>query len=185
MLYLLHQNIDILFLQEAGYIDWKEELIPGYVQHKNHDSVVIYLKEKFGRIKPDLMEQYGKDLDFNNDTSFVFTDKNYLIVSAHLKAKEINREQAKEMFKTLKMIKEAHPLIRIVIGMDANHFLEQENLMNEEGRELFFMAPDNKNKPTTVKKRTYMQAQYSKAGVLVEEVKDHVVSTHKIVEWSI
>lgn len=41
------------------------------------------------------MEQYGKDLDFNEDTAFIFTDKHYLIISAHLKSKKIHYEQAK------------------------------------------------------------------------------------------
>ena len=71
-----------------------------------------------------MMERYGKDLDFNEDSSFIFTDKNYLLLSVHLKAKkQINCVQAKDMFAILKEIKAAHPLLKIVIGMDANHFI--------------------------------------------------------------
>ncbi len=102
ILYLLHQKIDAFYLQEAGTVDWKLELTPGYAYHKNHDSVILYKKEKFGRVKQDLMQRYEKVLDFNNDTSFIFTEKNYLLISAHLKAKKIHIEQAKEMFETLK-----------------------------------------------------------------------------------
>lgn len=47
------------------------------------------------------------------------------------------------------------------------------------------MAPDVPEKPTTVKKRSFMQAQYKKAGVAVSEVKDHIVTTHTILESSI
>jgi hypothetical protein len=40
--YLLKQKLDLLCLQEAGTIDWKEELMPAYAVYKNHDSVLIY-----------------------------------------------------------------------------------------------------------------------------------------------
>jgi len=41
------------------------------------------------------MEKYGKTLDINNDTAFLFTNKNYLIISGHLKSKkEIYVKQA-------------------------------------------------------------------------------------------
>lgn len=147
--------------------------------------MILYRKEKFGRVRQDLMDQYGKDLDFNNDTSFLFTSKNYLIISAHLKSKKIHFEQAEEMFKTLRSIKEEHPLLRIVIGMDANHFLVTDNFLNTDGRPVFNMVPDSPERPTTVKKRSFMQAQYKKGGVEVSEVKDEIVTTHKIVEWGI
>jgi hypothetical protein len=52
------------------------------------------------------MLQYGKDLDFNNDTSFLFTSKSYLIISAHLKSNKLHFEQAKGMFAVLRQIKE-------------------------------------------------------------------------------
>lgn len=47
------------------------------------------------------------------------------------------------------------------------------------------MAPDRSNKPTTVKKRTFMQAQLQKAGETVSEVKDHVASTLPILDYRI
>jgi len=180
--YLLQQRIDVLCLQEAGSIDWKEELIPGYAQHKNHDSVILYNKNKIGNIRADLMEQYGQELDFNNDSAWIFTDKNYLIMSIHLKAKKINLEQAKSLFSTLRSIKATHPLLKIVLGMDANHFLETANLFNDDGQQMFFIKPDVRDKPTTIKKRTFMQAQYKKAGVAVSEVKDHIATTNQIVD---
>ncbi len=70
-------------------------MLPDYSQHKNHDSVIIYKKDKFGQPRFDLMEQYGKDLDFNADTSYLFTNKNYLLISAHLKSNKLHLEQAK------------------------------------------------------------------------------------------
>lgn len=83
-------------------MDWKEEMVPGYAYHKNHDSVIIYSKEKVGHVSGDLMERYKNSLDFNNDTSFLFTNKNYLLISAHLKSKKIHIEQTQEMFKILR-----------------------------------------------------------------------------------
>lgn len=47
------------------------------------------------------------------------------------------------------------------------------------------MAPEHSDKPTSVKKRSFLQAQYKKAGVNVSEVKDEIVTTHKIVEYGI
>ena len=124
------------------------------------------------------MEQYGSRLDFNEDTSFLFTDKNFLILSVHLKSKKIHFEQAKEMFAVFKEIKNDHPFLKIVAGMDSNHFLVHDNLLDGEGKPVFFMTPEIPDKPTTIKKRSFMQAQYVKAGVAVAEVKDHIVTTH-------
>lgn len=69
-----------------------------YGHLKHHDSVVIYRKDKLGHIRPDLMEKHGKELDFNNDTAFIFTDRHYLLISAHLKSSKLHIEQAKAMF---------------------------------------------------------------------------------------
>ena len=81
------------------------------------------------------------------------------------------------MFSVLKDIKQEHPLLRIVAGMDANHFLDQNNLKSE-GRDIFYMTPSKDDKPTTIKKRSFLQAQYKKAGKAVSEVKDHIVTSH-------
>lgn len=82
------------------------------------------------------------------------------------------------MFTTLRAIKATHPLLKIVLGMDSNHFLETQNLFNEEGQQIFFIKPDVNDKPTTIKKRTFMQAQLKKAGLAVKEVKDHIATTN-------
>jgi hypothetical protein len=66
--------------------------------------------------------------------------------------------------------------------MDANHFVETANLMNDEGQQIFFVKPDIQDKPTTIKKRTFMQAQLKKAGVAVAEVKDCIATTNQIVD---
>ena len=47
------------------------------------------------------------------------------------------------------------------------------------------MTPDTPDKPTTIKQRSFMQAQHKKAGMAVSEVKDHIATTNKIVEAKI
>lgn len=53
--YLLKNSIDVLFLQEAGAVDWNQLLIPEYSWIKNADSVIIYKKQKIGNKKVSLM----------------------------------------------------------------------------------------------------------------------------------
>lgn len=53
--YLLKNSIDVLFLQEAGAVDWNQLLIPEYSWIKNADSVIIYKKQKIGNKKLSLM----------------------------------------------------------------------------------------------------------------------------------
>jgi len=40
--------------------------------------------------------------------------------------------------------------------------------------------PFSNENPTSVKRRTYLQAQYNKANVSVSEVKDHIITNLKI-----
>ena len=63
--YLKNCKPDVFCLQEAGCVDWKEEHLPGYSSHVNHDSVIIYKREKLGDIDHELMNQFSKYLDFN------------------------------------------------------------------------------------------------------------------------
>lgn len=94
--YILNTEPDVLCLQEANCVDWKRVALPGYATHQNHDSVIIYKKSKLGEINHENMEKYGKRLDFNQDSSYLFTNKNYLILSVHLKSKkEVNVKQSK------------------------------------------------------------------------------------------
>jgi hypothetical protein len=98
---LLKNNIDALFLQEAGSVDWTDDLVKEYACVKNSDSLVIYKKEKIGHIKQNLQEKYADELNFNNDTVCAFSDKGYLLISAHLKSSNEHLKQAKEMFDSL------------------------------------------------------------------------------------
>ena len=68
------------------------------------------------------------------------------------------------MFEKLKEIKQEHPLMRIIVGTDANHLLDKNNFLDSEGNPIFFMTPETPDKPTTIKKRSFLQAQFKKAG---------------------
>ena len=72
-----------------------------YACVKNNDSLIIYKKSKIGSIKDNLQEKYAEQLNFNNDTVCAFSDKGYLLISAHLKSSKEHIKQAKEMFETL------------------------------------------------------------------------------------
>ena len=66
--------------------------------------------------------------------------------------------------------------ITIIAGVDANHYISQEN-QPVPNIEIF---PSNKNDFTTNKKRSYLQAQLKKADVAVNEVKDHIITNLNI-----
>lgn len=65
----------------------------------------------------------------------------------------------------MKTLSDAHPTLKIVLGMDSNHFVNQKHLYNSEGTQIFYIAPTSTEKPTTVKQRSFMQAQFNKGGI--------------------
>lgn len=62
------------------------------------------------------------------------------------------------------------------MGIDANHQIENNRKLK--------VFPDTKT-PTTRKKRTHMQCQFQKAGKLVEETKDYIVTSAQTSSWRI
>jgi hypothetical protein len=56
--HLMKNDVDVLFLQEAGNIDWGEELLHDFGWVKGGNSVILYRKSKFGNMKTALLEQY-------------------------------------------------------------------------------------------------------------------------------
>lgn len=124
------------------------------------------------------MEKYSAQLDFNSDSAVLFTDRNFLVISAHLKSSNLHIAQAQGMFEQLSNILDEHPLLKIMIGIDANHFIPDTHIP-------FRLVPSNQEKPTTIKKRTYLQAQFKKAGEEVRAVKDHLIAKGHIEEFQI
>lgn len=86
--FLLKNNIDVLFLQEAGSVDWNDDLVKEYSCVKNGDSIIIFKKSKIGQLKNTLQDKYEKDLNFNKDSVCLFSNKGYLLISAHLSSKK-------------------------------------------------------------------------------------------------
>jgi hypothetical protein len=64
-----------------------------------------------------------------------------------------------------------YPNLKIVMGIDANHFLESKNLN---------IYPLTNNQITTRKRRTDMQLQFEKSGIIVQDVKDHILTNLRI-----
>lgn len=122
------------------------------------------------------MEKYDELLNFNKDSVYVKA-REHLFISAHLTSKSINVQQAEEMYKVLDKILEEYPHMKIVVGMDANHFIK------EHGK--FTRFPISEKDVTTRKKRTFIQLQYNKSNKLVEEVKDLLVSNLEITKGKI
>ena len=63
--------------------------------------------------------------------------------------------------------------------MDANHFITRPEMKGNIN-----IAPEDKKRTTTKKRRTYIQAQLNKADVTVNEVKDHILSTLPINDFT-
>lgn len=64
--------------------------------------------------------------------------------------------------------------MKIIVGIDSNHFLADTQNSHLEH------APFLEGKSTTVKKRSFLQAQFKKAEIAVSEVKDHIISSQEI-----
>jgi hypothetical protein len=43
--------------------------------------------------------------------------------------------------------------------------------------------PDNPKMATSIKKRSFLQAQLNKAGLSIFEVKDHLITNLKVISW--
>lgn len=97
--YIVKQELDVLFLQEA-ITDRAQEYLPSdnYSFVKNADSMIIYKKESYFlqdyEDEQEFVVKYGDVLNFNQDSCF-FKSKNTLLVSAHLSSKKNHIEQAK------------------------------------------------------------------------------------------
>jgi hypothetical protein len=88
MEYFMKSNSDVMLIQEAGEVDWGEELVQDFGWVRGGDSVILYRKSKFGAPKASLLEQYKSKLQFNRDTAVFFDDRGYLLLSIHLSSKK-------------------------------------------------------------------------------------------------
>lgn len=96
---------------------------------------------------------------------------NYFLISGHLNSKKAENEvNVKELMKIMPIIIEKYADFEVIVGMDANSFIKPFD-------ERLHMFPDSPEQYTTIKKRTSMQVQSSKAEKLVQENKDAIMTT--------
>ena len=62
----------------------------------------------------------------------------------------------------------------MIVGVDANHFIKDPKIKGS-----IDIIPIDPSEATTIKKRSYIQAQYHKADQQVNEVKDHIITNMK------
>jgi hypothetical protein len=105
-------------------------------------------------------------LDINEDTAIAFTTNNFLLVASHFKSSAPSfDDQEKELLKVLDFVIEYYSSkkIKIIVGMDANHYIKEPKLKQKS-----FICPDTADKHTSIKKRSYIQAQMHKADQQVD-----------------
>lgn len=89
--YIKGKNLDILFLQEAGKVDWAQNLPSQYDFIKNSESVIVFKKTLRDTAEPwsfdrAFVNKYGDKLNFNKDSAYVLLG-NLLLISIHLTSK--------------------------------------------------------------------------------------------------
>lgn len=61
-----------------------------------------------------------------------------------------------------------YPHLKIIVGIDANQFLKSMDSFN--------VFPLSQHHFTTRKRRTDMQLQFSKAGIIAQDIRDHIIT---------
>jgi hypothetical protein len=101
----------------------------------------------------------------------------YLLISLHLSSKkQLNPLQLQELTTHLLLLKKHLPKYRIVLGGDLNSYLTPDETFAGQ----FHLFPQHEEFFTTLKKRTFTQAQFHKAEVEVKESKDRIITTEPI-----
>lgn len=98
-------------------------------------------------------------------------------MSVHLSSKKIKIEQLENMKRTLTLLAQEQPNLKIIVGIDANQFIKKIDSFN--------IFPLSEEEFTTRKRRTDMQLQFEKAGLIVEDVKDHLITNLKMIDMNV
>jgi regulation of enolase protein 1 (concanavalin A-like superfamily) len=80
-----------------------------------------------------------------------------------------------------KVLKEQGGAFTVIVGIDANHHIQEFDLPTRQ----VYVVPVRNSKTTTVKKRSFIQAQIDKAGLMVSDTKDHIITTCEITDYRI
>lgn len=143
------------------------------------DTLIFAKKERFNiqndtaQMLSRLNEEEIKLLNWNSHTSFMFLD-NYFLISGHLNSKKAENEvNVKELMTVMPAVLDKYHDLEIIVGLDANSYIPDVNKQIPQ----LNAFPDNSDIFTTVKKRTSMQVQTSKAEKMVQENKDLILTT--------
>ena len=173
--YITARDLDVLFVQEADVDSISKALPDAYMYSQCSESMII-LKKSFYLEDPEsprFSDRFADLLNFNKDTAFIKL-KSYLLVSAHLSSKKIKTQQAEIVKEVIQSILTEEPELKVIMGIDANQFLTDLDQLN--------IYPKTNNNFTTRKRRTNMQLQFEKSEVVVQGVKDHIVTNLKFLE---
>lgn len=163
---LEHTLSDIVFIQEGN-----DTLIKSLENNGNYhieaspdkDTLICVKKDKFKEIKPmkavTLFDQEELNLlNWNNHSTVILADT-YILISGHLSSsKSLNEENVKTLKKGFEMLREKHPNYDVICGVDVNSFLGEFNPNIN-------VYPKEKSRCTSLKMRTSMQTQSSKAEI--------------------
>ena len=169
-----------MFVQEPDQV-----LIEDLEKFKDHffisispdkDTLIFAKRSRFNTHHPTqpLLDRLTPDqfalLNWNKHTSLMFLDT-YMLISGHLNSKkEENAANVRDLVKIMPVVLEKYPEFEVICGMDANSFIKPFD-------ERLHLFPDSEEQFTSIKKRTAMQVQSSKAEKLVKELKDAIMTT--------
>ena len=155
------------------------------------DTLIMVKKKRFPGQQPKNTEEELKKMspemaahfDKIPKTSFMFLG-NFIFLGVHLSSKaEKNAKEVDIMLEILPQLLIIYPGSHIVCGGDVNSYYGPDR--NAEFMKSFKMYPTLEKEHTTIKQRTKTQAQWKKAELKVEESKDKIMSTLKILDGSI
>jgi hypothetical protein len=107
----------------------------------------------------------------------VISADNYIFACLHLSSQRLkNKDQVENLKKDLVRLRQLLPKYELVVGGDINSFIQPDPNFTP----IFSHFPYNEYDITTLKKRTYAQAQFHKAEEEVRESKDRIFSTLNI-----
>lgn len=129
--------------------------------------MILANKESFQELKETnelfktINDQEWKTLNWNGHTSVMLVD-NYILICGHLASKKVeNEKNVKDLKEMLPILREKFPNYDIICGCDCNTFVPSVSSH-------YNVYPSNNDQFTTLKKRTWLQVQFSKADVVAK-----------------
>jgi hypothetical protein len=175
---------DVFFIQEYSALLLSElrKSNQYVVTDPKEDSLILINKHSFSKfqdfseISKEINSEQQKNFRWAESVAFTGAD-NFIFACVHLSSSaDKNKGQIENLKSDLLRLKEYLPKYEIVVGGDLNSFLATD----ERFGKVFHLYPRYEWEFTTLKKRTYSQAQFHKAELEVKESKDRIISTNNI-----